>query len=200
MNHISSSPVKFQRRGELILAVYQDRRRVFCLQDIALLAGETRFVSLNQKLNYSVRTGKLLNPRRGIYAKPDFQVEELACKIYRPSYISLEYVLQKAGVIFQYDSRITLVSLLSREIQQEGRILAYHKIKGEILIQTQGIDMGHTVSMASPERAFLDMLYLKPDTYFDRPGELNPEIIGDLLPIYRSKALAARVKRILKRD
>jgi hypothetical protein len=60
--------------------------------------------------------------------------------------------------------------------------------------------MGHTISMASPERAFLDMLYLNPDSYFDRPGELTPGIISDLLPIYRSKALAARVKRILKND
>jgi hypothetical protein len=144
-----------------------------------------------------VGTGKLLNPRRGIYAKPGYTPEELACKIYRPSYISLEYVLQKAGVVFQYDSRITLAGTLSREILQEDRIFSYHKIKGEILIQTRGIDMDHTVSMASPERAFLDTLYLKPDFYFDRPGELNRKAIGDLLPLYWSKDLAARVKKIL---
>jgi hypothetical protein len=57
--------------------------------------------------------------------------------------------------------------------------------------------MDHTVSMASPERAFLDTLYLKPDFYFDHSGGLNPEIIARLLPLYQSKALAARVKRIV---
>jgi hypothetical protein len=197
---MSSSYTNSQRRGELIFSVYQDTRRVFCLQDIALLTGETRFVSLNQKLNYYVGTGKLLNPRRGIYAKPGYTPEELACKVYRPSYISLEYVLQKAGVIFQYDSRITLAGTLSREIRQQDQVFSYHKIKGESLIQTKGIDMGHTVSMASPERAFLDLLYLQPDFYFDRPEALNHEIVDALLPIYRSKALAARVKRIMGHD
>jgi hypothetical protein len=195
---MSSLHITTQRRGDLIFSVYQDRRRVFCLQDIALLTGESRFVSLNQKLNYYVGTGRLLNPRRGIYAKPGFTPEELACKIYRPSYISLEYVLQKAGVIFQYDSRITLVSVLSREIRREDQVFSYRKIKGEILIQTKGIEMGDTISLASPERAFLDLLYLQPDFYFDRPETLNREIIKDLLPMYRSKALAARVKRILQ--
>ena len=42
--------------------------------------------------------------------------EELACTLYTPSYISLEYVLQKAGVVFQYDERITAVSYLRRSI------------------------------------------------------------------------------------
>jgi hypothetical protein len=186
--------------GGLIFTVYRDQRRVFNLHDIALLTGETRFVSLNQKLNYYVKTGRLLSPRRRIYAKPDFTAEELACKIYRPSYISLDYVLQKAGIVFQFDSRITLASTLSREIRYQDRTFSYRKIKGELLIQTSGITMGDTISMASPERAFLDMLYLDPDYYFDNPGGLNHEQVLNLLPIYKSKALTARVKRILKHD
>jgi hypothetical protein len=186
-------------RGDFIFTVYRDQRRVFNLKDIALLTGETRFISLNQKLNYYVKTGRLLNPRRRLYAKPDFTPEELACKIYRPSYISLEYVLQKAGIIFQFDSLITLVSTLCREIRYQDRTISYRKIRGETLIQTGGIKMGDSVSMASPERAFLDLLYLDPDYYFDNPGGLNSEQVFNLLPIYESKALTARVKRILHR-
>jgi hypothetical protein len=195
-----SSYIEEKNPKNLVFAVYQDKRRVFNLKDIALLTGETRFIALNQKLNYYVKTGKLLNPRRGIYAKPDFTVEELACKIYRPSYISLEYVLQRAGIVFQFDSCITLASTLCREIRYRDRIFSYRKIKGETLIQTGGIEMGDTVSIASPERAFLDMLYLDPDYYFDKPGGLNHEQVFNLLPVYKSKALTARVKRILKND
>jgi hypothetical protein len=195
-----SSNIETIGRSGLIFAVYGDKRRVFNLKDIALLIGETRFVSLNQKLNYYVGTGRLLNPRRGIYAKPGFTPEELACKIYRPSYVSLEYVLQKAGIVFQFDSRITLVCTLSRTILYQDRTFSFRKIKGEILVQTAGIEMGDTVSMASPERAFLDMLYLDPNFYFDNPGGLNRELVYDLLPIYESKALSTRVKRILKDD
>ena len=58
-----------------------------------------RFQSLNKKLNYYVLMGKLLNPRRGIYTKPDYNPEELACVVYTPSYISLEYVMQKSGLM-----------------------------------------------------------------------------------------------------
>jgi hypothetical protein len=50
-------------------------------------AGETDFQSLNKELNKLVRMGKLLNPRKGIYAKSNFNPEELACILYTPSYI-----------------------------------------------------------------------------------------------------------------
>ncbi|MDR1104947.1 MAG: hypothetical protein LBL44_01195 [Treponema sp.] len=178
-----------------LLSVYQDPRRVFNLADIAMIDGKAGF--LNQKLHYWVKTGKILNPRRGIYAKPGFSQEELACKLYRPSYLSLEYVLQKAGVIFQYDSRITLVGALSRKLKTSGVVLEYRKIKGAILLQTTGLVMDNAVSMASPERAFLDMLYLEPDFYFDNTHILNKEQIEDMLPLYQSKALEKRARRLL---
>ena len=84
---------------DIVFAVYKDKRTVFRLNDIALLVGESSFQSINKKLNYYVHTGKLKNPRRGIYTKPEYNPEELACNIYTPSYISLEYVLQKYGIL-----------------------------------------------------------------------------------------------------
>jgi hypothetical protein len=104
-------------KRELILSIYQDNRTVFRLKDIAMLTDETNFQALNKKLNYHVRTGKLQNPRKGIYTKPDYDPEELACTLYTPSYISLESVLQKSGIVFQFDSRISIVSYLSRSIE-----------------------------------------------------------------------------------
>src|SRR5690606_28485582 len=136
--------------------------------DVAMLAGESNFTSLNQRLNYLVRNGKLLNPRKGIYCKLNYSTEELACRIFSPSYISLEYVLQQAGVIFQYDSRITMVSYLSRELKIADKTFSFRKIKNEILIASLGIEQKqNTVTVASPERAFLDVLYLNGATYFD---------------------------------
>ncbi|MDD3331464.1 MAG: hypothetical protein WCS39_08090 [Bacteroidales bacterium] len=49
----------------------------------------------------------MLNPRKGFYAKDNYNPEEIACLLYPPTYISLEYVLQGAGIVFQYDSTIT---------------------------------------------------------------------------------------------
>ena len=100
----------------IILGLSELSRTAFNTKSIALLLNEKMNASLTKKLNYYVRKGLLINPRKGIYAKKNYNPEELAGLVFVPSYISLEYVLQKAGVVFQYDSAITSVSYLSREI------------------------------------------------------------------------------------
>lgn len=185
------------RNSDLILSVFSDTRTVFSLNDIAMLIGESDFKKLNERLSYYVRKGKLLRPRKGIYVKPNYNPKELVCTLYTPSYISLEYVLQKAGVVFQYDERITAVSYLSRSIDVEGRTYSYRKIKGEILIVTQGINQTGNVNIATPERAFLDILYLNTTYYFDTLNPLDKNLITKLLPVYNSKTLTARVKKLL---
>jgi len=184
-------------KRDIIFSIYQSKKTVFRLNEIAMLSGETNFTSLNQKLNYYVRTGKLENPRKGIYAKPEYNPEELACSVYTPSYISLEYVLQRSGIIFQYNSLITSVSYLSREIEINGQTYRFRKIKKEVLVNTSGIERKpNHVNIASPERAFLDLLYLEPGFYFDNLNSLDTEKIKKLLPGYQSKALAERVTKL----
>ena len=184
---------------DIVFAVYKDKRTVFRLNDIALLVGESNFQSLNKKLNYYVHTGKLKNPRRGIYTKPEYNPEELACNIYTPSYISLEYVLQKSGIIFQYDSGITAVSYLSRSVEVTGKDFLFRKIKGEVLVNTAGINRHENhVNIASAERAFLDLMYLNTEFYCDNLNPLNRQITYKILSIYKSKSLSERVKKVLQ--
>ncbi len=184
--------------GDVVLSIYQDIRTIFRFSDIAMLTGQTNFQSLSKKLNYAVRTAKLKNPRKGIYAKPVYNPEEMACTIYTPSYISLEYVLQKSGIVFQFDSCISLVSYLSRSITVGNQTLLYRKIKGEILVNTLGIiRKNNQVNIATAERAFLDLLYLNTDYYFDNLSPLNKELVYKILPIYKSKILTERVNKLL---
>ena len=184
---------------DIILAIYQDIRTIFRLKDVALLVGETNFQSINSKLNYYVRTGKLQNPRKGIYAKPDYNREELACTIFTPSYISLEYVLQKGGMVFQYDTRVTAVSYLSRSLDIGNQTYLFRKIKGTLLVNTMGINRNSNhANIATAERAFLDMLYLDTDYYFDNLNPLNKDFIDKLLPFYQSKTLTQRVTKLLQ--
>ena len=184
------------KKTDVILAIYQDNRTVFRLKDIAMLTGETDFVSINKRVNYLVQKGKLLNPRKGLYAKKDYNKEELACTLFTPAYISLEYVLQKTGVIFQYDSGITSVSYLSRTVTVDGQLYVFRKIKNQILVNTMGIERtDNHINIASPERAFLDVLYLDVNYYFDNVSLLNVDSVNKLLPLYNSKALNSRVNR-----
>mgnify|MGYP006298803389 CR=1 FL=1 len=188
-------------KNDVALSIYRDNRTVFRLKDIALMEGETNFQSLNKKLNYYVRTGKLQSPRKGIYTKPDYNPEELACNIYTPSYISLEYVLQKSGIIFQYDPRITLVSYLSRIIEISDQTYQFHKIKGEILVNMAGIiRQDNHINIASPERAFLDIMYLNKEYYFDNLNPLNKQTVYKLLSTYQNNTLRERVKKLIEND
>lgn len=190
---------QIEKKKDVLLAIYESDRTVFRLNDIALISGESNFTSLNQKLNYYVRTGKLQNLRKGIYAKSNYNKEEFACSVYSPSYISLEYVLQNAGIVFQYDPGITIISYLSRSIAIKNQVYQFRRMKENLLVNTLGIERKQNhVNIATAERAFLDMLYLEPNFYFDTIHSLNKKMIIKLLSVYHSNALAERVTEILK--
>lgn len=186
-------------QNQLLLNLYKDTASVFTMQGIAMAYGQglDRNLLKNRMIGY-VRMGEILNPRKGIYAKPGYDEKELACLLYSPSYISLEYVLQRSGIIFQYSDEITAVANLSRTLEIDGKVYRYRKIKGEILIDTSGIIREGNVNMASPERAFLDTLYLDSSYYFDNPSSLDKDKVLSLLPLYHSKTLGQRVSKILR--
>jgi len=186
-----------QKEIDILFEIYKDSRTVFRINDIALLANNADRL-LYQKLNKLVKKGKLLNIRKGIYAKEDYKPEELACLLYTPTYISLGYVLQRSGIIFQYDSAITNVCYLSREIYINEQSIQYRQIKREILLNTNGIINKDNTNIATPERAFLDTLYLNGYFYFDNVKPLNINKIYELLPIYNSASLINKTEKILK--
>jgi len=183
---------------DVILDIYRDKRTVFCLSDIAMLFPEMDGNYLSSTMGYYVKTNRLIKLRKGIYAKTSYNQLELATKLYTPSYISLEYVLQQAGIIFQFDSRITCVSYLSREVEMDERLFRYRRIKESIVVNTIGIIQDQeVVSMATPERAFLDMIYLDKDDFFDNLKPLNRQLINRILPVYQSAPLERRVAKLL---
>ena len=185
-----------QKEIDILFEIYKDNRTVFRTNDIALLTNSADRL-LYQKLNKLVKKGKLLNIRKGIYAKEGYKPEELACLLYTPTYISLGYVLQRNGIIFQYDSAITNISYLSREIYIDEQLIQYRQIKREILLNTNGIINQNNTNIATPERAFLDTLYLNGFFYFDNIKQLNSNKIYELLPIYNSSSLIKETEKIL---
>jgi hypothetical protein len=56
------------------------------------------------------------------------------------------------------------------------------------------------VSMATPERAFLDTLYLNKEYFFDTIKNLDKERIFSILPIFQSEQLTKRVQKVLIND
>lgn len=184
--------------NDWLLKLYQTKKTVFGLADIALITGEFDAIALAKKIHYQIGKGNLLSPRKGLYTKTTFEFAALACTLYTPSYISLEYVLQKEGIIFQYDNTITVISYLSRSVNMLGREIKYRKLKNSILLNTRGILINsNELNIATKERAFLDLLYLNGETYFDSLNTIDKKLVADLLPIYNSKKMVQTVNKIL---
>lgn len=179
-----------------ILRLYQFNSTVFTIDEIAMLFNEEERKNLKSKINYYVKKGELKNIRKGIYAKNDYEPFELVTKLYTPSYISLETVLEKEGIIFQTYTTIFAVSYLSRKISIDEFEVQYRRIKGKIFINERGIIRKENYAIATPERAFLDALYLYKDYYVDNIESLDREEISKIEDIYHSKALSKKVKEI----
>jgi len=186
------------KNKDFILDLYRSKSTVFTIDEIALLSGDTNRDNLKARINYYVKTGKLLNLRKGIYAKTgEYNPLELAVKIYTPSYISLETVLEKEGVIFQKYETVFAVSYLNRKIEIDNREFQYRKIRKDVLINKEGVELKGSYAIATKERAFLDALYLYKNYYFDNPDVLDRDIIFQMVEIYQSKILIKKVRGIV---
>ncbi len=181
-----------------LLSILNSPRTVFTIQSLVMLTGIQDSKKLTKSLHYYAKDGKLLNLRRGIYAKLNYDVQEMACCLYRPSYISLEYVLQRAGVVFQWEESITCISYLSRSTEIDGQPYQYRKINPALWVGMEGIEQRDNISIATPERAFLDMIYISSgNCYFDNLHPLSINKIRELLPHYNSATLNERVSNLL---
>ncbi len=186
------------RKGEYIPTILRSKKTVFSFKDIALFWGDSGS-AVRVRVNYYVKKGALYRIRRGLYAKDkNYDKFELATRIFTPSYISFETVLGRAGITFQYYSRISAVSYLTREITADGQIYSYRKIKGTVLTDRTGIENKGEYLTASRERAFLDTIYINKDYHFDNLSPLSWDKIFEILPIYKNRRMAKKVEELYK--
>lgn len=172
-------------------------RTVFTLQSLMMLTGNFDTLSLTQSLSYYQKKGLIRRLRRGVYSKLEYDVNELACAVFFPSYISLQYVLLKAGVIFQYSDAVTCVSSLNRDIMVDGRTFSFRRIKPDLWADMDGILQKEGYLIATPERALVDMMYLYPGIeYFDNMDSLDKGKVSALSLSYGNKSLSERIARI----
>ena len=135
-----------------------------------------------------------------MYAKSkQYDKLELATRIFTPSYVSFETVLAQEGLIFQYQTHITVVSYLTRMISIDNQVYSYKKIKNTVLMNSLGIENLNETSEAIKERAFLDTLYTNLDFYFDNVRSLDWNKVFSLLPIYDNKRMVKVVENLFKK-
>ena len=187
------------KKGEYLDALLRSPKTIFSTKDVALLWGEDRENTVSVRLNKYVGAGKLIRVHRGLYAKDkNYEKLELATKIYTPSYISFETILAKAGITFQFYGQIFVASYVTREIIADSQTYSYKRIKDSILTSPAGVEVKDNYHIASPERAFLDVVYSSKGYHFDNLSPLNWERVFEILPVYKNKSMEKRVKKYHK--
>ena len=164
------------------------------------------------------RKGMLVKLRNQHYAfteyrqVPDFS-RYVANRIYMPSYISLHSAFSFYGMIPEEVVQFTSVTTLkTAKFENAFGTFHYQNVKSPLYFGygMKKLQNGRCMLMATPEKALLDFLYLYPDyktpqdmeelrldQYF-MSHELNTQLLMEYLSRFSSKALAQRVKRLLK--
>ncbi len=183
----------------LVAKLYQSTKTVLTNKDLALIWQETNKDNLKSKIAYYVKRGALIRLTRGVFAKDkNYSKRELAASIYTPSYISFETVLRDAGMIFQYYETIFVAGPFSKTMEVCGQTITFRKLKNELLFNSSGVLFKDNYNVATPERAFLDMVYLFPGYYFDNLNSIDWDKCFELAVMYKNKQMIKRLKKYKK--
>lgn len=183
-------------KGQYLSAILRSNKTVFSFSDIAMIWSESN-PTARTRLGYYIKTGELFRIRRGIYAKDkNYNKTELASRIFTPAYVSFETVLGEAGITFQHYSQIFVASYLTREVFCDNQKYSFHKMKKTLLNNAIGVENKNNCSIATKERAFLDVLYINKDYHFDNLSPLDWERVFEILPIYGNKRINKKVREI----
>ena len=182
-----------------ILNILKSNNTVFSFKEILLAFGESNPALLRRRIYSYIKNAHLYGIRRGLYAKDkNYNKLELATKIFIPAYVSFETVLAEAGITFQYYSQIFVASYQTKEIDCDGQIFSFKKLKTNILNNNSGIENKGFYSIASKERAFLDIVYLNKDYHFDNLSPIDWDRVFSILPMYENKRMTKKVNQYHK--
>lgn len=189
------------QKGNYLTDILRSPKTVLTINDIVLIWKDSNSKAIKSRLSYYSKNKDLFRVRRGIYTKnKDYSKLELATRIFTPSYVSFETVLAKEGLIFQYQTKIQLASYLNRELEIDGQIYSYRKLKKTIINNSIGVENINETSIASSERAFLDILYTNNNYHFDNLRSLNWDKVMLILPIYKNKRMSKIVLQLFKQS
>lgn len=183
----------------LIAKLYQSKKTILTNKDLALIWQETNRNNLKSKIAYYVKRDTLIRLTRGVFAKnKNYDPKELAVSLYTPSYISFETALREAGIIFQHYDTIFVAGPWPKTMTIDKTTMTFRKLKDTVLFSSAGVENKGHYSIASPERAFLDTIYLFPEYYFDNLRSINWEKCFELVKIYSNRQLIKRLKKYQK--
>jgi predicted transcriptional regulator of viral defense system len=111
--------------------------------------------------------GVITRLKQGLYIQADVEVDEMliANYLYKPSYVSLETILNQAGIIPDIPSMVTsIVTGRPRKYTNTIGTFAYSKLPSSLFFGYEMImdnQSGQYLQVATPEKAILDWMYVR---------------------------------------
>ncbi len=181
---------------------------------------ELKVIFLNEKnilvqIAFWVKRGYIRKIKKGLYVltsavnKIDSVV--LASKIYNPSYLSLEYVLNYYGIIPDIPGTYTSVTTRKTEsFKNEFGNYSYQKIKEGLFIGYRVVKKDNlSYNIATPEKALMDYLYLNKNKFvadfdfwrelrIDEDFKFNREEIEKYKKLFKNKKVNLLIDNLLE--
>ncbi len=127
--------------------------------------------NLDKKIQKLLDTEELISLKRGVYVSRIYLLKDrkrygefIANMLYYPSYLSLEYVLAKNGLIpenvYVYTS---ITNKVTREFENRLGTFRYRSIKNDLYtgFSEERFEKEYTIKIATKAKALFDWLYLK---------------------------------------
>jgi hypothetical protein len=133
----------------------------------------------NVFLTRALSKGLVQRVVRGVYInllrEPAPVIEEIACFLRTPSYISCEWALNRHGVLLQSPVVCTVLTLetavgVSRNVRFGGVTIEFSRIAPRLF---NGFETKEGYNIAGPEKALLDTIYLRKRIPFADELELD---------------------------
>ena len=172
---------------------------VFTTDDLVILwEVENRREAIESVKDY-IRRGRMFSIKKGIYSlTKEYDTKELSQKLITPSYISYYTALGIHGIIFQKYSEIHSMASYSKTFDINNQKFIYHKTTPEVLHSQKGILIEANYTIANPERAICDSLYLNSNSAFDNLRNVDIEKLQQVAKIYKNKRLEKDIKGLIK--
>ena len=115
--------------------------------------------AVKKKLIHRLARGSYINT----FLKGWPPVEEVGCFLRTPAYVSAEWALHKHGLLLQVPQTCTVITLRSsvgqnRSLDYQGVTLEFSRIAPALFF---GFTREERYDLATPEKALLDILYLR---------------------------------------
>jgi len=144
---------------DLLKEIKKFERKFFTIEDLEKITGFKRNY-LYLQLNRWIRLGVLERIAKGVYVPlgENIEIEKVASFIYPPNYLSFESALASYGILNLIPYAFTFATTRRTKVCKiKGREVTFRQVKESLFF---GYEEKNGSYIATPEKAFLDQLYM----------------------------------------